>query len=51
MVIEHGIAIGGKPLKHHLEAVNHFEAFRYVRDLARQAAPLREVDSAMSIGL
>ena len=44
MVIEHGITIGGKPLKDHLEAVDHFEALRYVRDLARQAVPLRETD-------
>ena len=44
MVIEHGITIGGKPLKDHLEAVDHFEALRYVRDLARQTLPLREAD-------
>jgi Fic family protein len=44
MVIEHGITIGGKPLKDHLEAVDHFEALRYVRDLARQRVPLRETD-------
>jgi Fic family protein len=44
MVIEHGITIGGKPLKDHLEAVDHFEALRYVRDLARQTTPLREAD-------
>jgi len=44
MVIEHGITIGGKPLKDHLEAVDHFEALHYVRDLARQAVPLREAD-------
>jgi Fic family protein len=44
MVIEHGVTIGGKPLKDHLEAVDHFEALRYVRDLARRAVPLREVD-------
>jgi Fic family protein len=44
MVIEHGVTIGGKPLKDHLEAVDHFEALRYVRDLARQAVPLREAD-------
>jgi Fic family protein len=40
LVIEHGITIGGKPLKDHLEALDHFEALRYVRDLARDAAPL-----------
>ena len=36
MVIEHGVTIGGKPLRDHLEAVDHFEALRYVRDLAQQ---------------
>src|SRR5271169_5928282 len=44
IVIEHGITIGGKPLKDHLEAVDHFEALRYVRELAREAAPSREAD-------
>jgi Fic family protein len=44
MVIEHGVTIGGKPLKDHLEAIDHFEALRYVRDLARHAVPLREAD-------
>jgi Fic family protein len=44
MVIEHGITIGGKPLKDHLEAVDHFEALHYVRDLARQTVPLMEAD-------
>jgi Fic family protein len=44
MVIEHGVTIGGKPLKDHLEAIDHFEALRYVRDLTRQAVPLREAD-------
>ncbi|HJU20684.1 MAG TPA: Fic family protein [Stellaceae bacterium] len=44
MVIEHGIAIGGKPLKDHLEAVDHFAALHYVRDLARLPVPLRESD-------
>jgi Fic family protein len=44
MVIEHGITIGGKPLKDHLEAVDHFEALHYVRDLARQRVPLRDTD-------
>ena len=44
IVIEHGVTIGGKPLKDHLEAIDHFEALRYVRDLARQTVPLREAD-------
>ncbi len=44
MVIEHGITVAGKPLKDHLEAIDHFEAIRYVRDLARQSAALTEID-------
>ena len=44
LVIEHGITIGGKPLKDHLEVLDHFDALRYVRDLARDAAPLTESD-------
>jgi Fic family protein len=44
IVIEHGITIGGKSLKDHLEAVDHFEALRYVRELARETVPLREAD-------
>jgi Fic family protein len=42
LVIEHGLTIGGKPLKHHLEAVDHYEAIRYVRGLATQALRLTE---------
>jgi len=44
LVIEEGITIGGKPLKDHLEAVDHYDAIRYVRELARQTAPLTESD-------
>ena len=44
MVIEQGITVAGKPLKDHLEAIDHFEAIHYVRDLARQKAPLTEMD-------
>lgn len=46
LVVEKGITIGGKPLKDHLEAVDHFEALRYVRQLARQQpnTPLTEMD-------
>ena len=44
MVIEHGITIAGKPLKDHLEAIDHFEALGYVRTLARESAPLIEMD-------
>ena len=44
LVIEHGITIGGKPLKDHLEAVDHHDAIRYVRQLARHTTPLTEMD-------
>ena len=44
LVIEKGITIGGKPLKDHLEALDHYDAIRYVRDLARQGAQLTESD-------
>ncbi len=38
LVIEKGITISGKPLKDHLEALDHYDAIRYVRELARQPA-------------
>lgn len=44
MVIEQGITVAGKPLKDHLEAIDHFEAIGYVRALARQKDPLTEMD-------
>jgi len=44
LVIEQGITIGGKPLQDHLEALDHYDAMRYVRELARQSAPLTEGD-------
>jgi Fic family protein len=44
LVIEQGVTIGGKPLKDHLEALDHYDAIRYVRELARQPAPLLESD-------
>jgi Fic family protein len=44
LVVEKGITIGGKPLKDHLEAVDHFEALHYVRELARQTSPITESD-------
>ena len=44
LVIENGITIGGKPLKDHLEAIDHFAALQYVRELARQGDPLTERD-------
>ena len=44
LVIEQGITIGGKPLKDHLEAIDHYEAIRHVRELAGRGSPLTETD-------
>ena len=41
-VIEHGITVGGKPLKDHLEAVDHYQAVQWMRRLAAAATPLDE---------
>ncbi|SPE40469.1 conserved hypothetical protein [Candidatus Sulfopaludibacter sp. SbA3] len=44
LVIEQGITIAGKPLKDHLEALDHYDAVRWVRELARQTTPLTGSD-------
>jgi Fic family protein len=44
LVVEQGLTIGGKPLRDHLEAIDHYEAIRYVRGLARSSATLTEAD-------
>jgi len=41
MVLE-GITVDGKPLKDHLEAVGHRDAFRYVQQLVAVKAPFSE---------
>ena len=44
LVIEQGVTIAGKPLKDHLEALDHYDAIRYVRELAREKTALTEGD-------
>jgi Fic family protein len=41
-LIEHGITVGGKRLKEHLEAVDHYEAVLWMRDLAARTTPVNE---------
>ena len=41
MVLE-GLTIGQKPLKDHLEAVGHRDAFLYIEEIAKQEVPLSE---------
>jgi Fic family protein len=44
LVIEQGVTVAGKPLKDHLEALDHYDAIRYVRELAHETAGLSESD-------
>ena len=44
LVVEHGITIGGKPLRDHLEAIDHYDAIRWVRQTARPVTPVTEMD-------
>ncbi len=44
IVLEEGIAIGGKPLKDHLEALGHRDALHLVRTLAASGEAVREID-------
>jgi Fic family protein len=39
-VIEHGITVGGKRLRDHLEAVDHYEAVQWMRDFAAASASI-----------
>jgi Fic family protein len=42
MVIEKGITIGGKSLREHLEAINHFDAISYINEVIQDKEPLNE---------
>src|SRR5271154_1198872 len=41
-VIEHGITVGGKSLRDHLEAADHYQALLWMRGLAAMATPIDE---------
>jgi Fic family protein len=41
-VIEHGITVGGKSLREHLEAVDHYDALQWMRGIAAQTSPIGE---------
>lgn len=41
-LIEHGITVGGKPLRDHFEAVDHYNAVLWMRELAAKATPIDE---------
>ncbi|MDR0310147.1 MAG: Fic family protein [Acidobacteriota bacterium] len=42
LVLKEGVTIGGKPLRHHLEAIGHRDAYCYVEDLVRNKIPVSE---------
>lgn len=42
LVLNEGITIGEKPLKDHLEAIGHKEAYFYVEEMVKQKTPLSE---------
>ena len=42
LILQEGITIAEKPLKDHLEAIGHRDAFRYVVELADKNSPLTE---------
>jgi Fic family protein len=44
LVIEKGVTVGGKKLRDHLEAIDHYEAVGFMRELAGRAATLTESD-------
>lgn len=44
VVLENGITIKGKPLKDHLEIINHKEAIEYIEDLVGNNSNLSEYD-------
>ena len=41
-IIEHGITVGGKPLKDHLEALDHYDAVQLMRAMASGGEPIGE---------
>ncbi len=42
LVIEKGLTISGKPLREHLEAINHKEAIEFIKDITKNNAALTE---------
>ncbi len=42
LVVNKGLTVGGKSMREHLEAINHYEAILYIRELATQGVALDE---------
>lgn len=44
LVVNKGLTVGGKSMREHLEAINHYEAVLYIRELAEQGVQLTEAE-------
>ncbi len=42
IVVNKGLTVGGKSLREHLEAANHYEAIAFIRELAQEQVPISE---------
>lgn len=42
IIVNKGLTVGGKSMREHLEAANHYEAVAFVRELAQEQAPVSE---------
>ncbi len=42
LVVNEGLTIGGKSMREHLEAINHYEAIDFIIDLAQKKQPITE---------
>ena len=42
LVVEEGLTIGGKSMREHLEAINHFEAIAFIKEVAQQQLPITQ---------
>ena len=42
LVLKEGVTVGGKPLKHHLEAIGHRDAYYFVEDLVKKKISVSE---------
>ena len=49
MVVEKGIAIGGKTVREHLEAINHAQAIDFIKELAQQKQQDLSLDDILAI--
>lgn len=42
LIIDKGLTVGGKSMKEHLEAINHYEATLFLREIVHKSMPISE---------